>query len=252
MTYEVEYERLVARTYDSVYAVVRDASGDSAFYRSIAEESGGPLLELGCGTGRILLNSAETGIECVGLDASSEMLKVLSEKNPPGNVSLVHARIEDFDLGRRFRQITAPFRALQHLLDPKTQLAALKNIRRHLTSDGTFVFDLFDPNLAAIAVEEVPEYLDATFEYQGQEMRRYASVTRNLSAQVMAVTFRFEGENTDLVGSTRIHLRWYYRYEIEHLLARAGFSDVTFYRDFARTPWSSGGEIVAVARPQSE
>ncbi|MGI9235023.1 MAG: class I SAM-dependent methyltransferase [Woeseiaceae bacterium] len=251
MTYEVEYERLVARTYDSVYAVVRDSSGDSAFYRSMAEEIGGPLLELGCGTGRVLLDSAETGIECVGLDASNEMLEVLRGKNPPENVSLVHARIEDFELGvGRFRLVTAPFRALQHLLDPERQLAALRNVRRHLTSDGVFVFDVFDPKLAALAIAEDPEYLDATFEYQGCEMRRYVTVVKDLSTQVMALTFRFEGENLDLVGSTKIHLRWYYRYEIEHLLARAGFSDVTFFRDFVRTPWSSGGEIVGVARLQ--
>jgi ubiquinone/menaquinone biosynthesis C-methylase UbiE len=249
MTYTVEYERLVARTYDSVYAVVRDPSGDSAFYRSMADDTGGPMLELGCGTGRVLLNSAETGLECVGLDASSEMLDVLREKNPPENVTLVHGRIEDFDLGSgRFRLITAPFRAMQHLLDPQSQLAALSNIHRHLKSDGVFVFDVFDPNLAAIAVEEEPECLDATFEYQGDEMRRYVTVVRDLSTQVMTLTFRFEGENAELVGSTRFDMRWYYRYEIEHLLARAGFVDVTFFRDFARTPWRSGCEIVVVAR----
>ena len=252
MTYEVEYERLIARTYDGVYALVRDPSGDSAFYRSMAEETGGPLLELGCGTGRVLLNSAETGIECVGLDASNEMLDVLREKNPPGNVTLVHGRIENFDLGSgRFRLITAPFRAMQHLLDPQSQLAALRNIHRHLTPDGVFVFDVFDPNLAAIAVAEEPEVLDATFAYQGNEMRRYVTVVRDLSTQVMALTFRFEGENADLVGSTRFHMRWYYRYEIEHLLARAGFADITFFRDFARTTWTSGAEIVVVARRQA-
>ena len=249
MTYGVEYERLIARTYDSVYAVVRDPSGDSAFYHSMAAETGGPLLELGCGTGRVLLDSAATGVECVGLDASQEMLDVLREKNPPENVSLVHGRIEDFDLGcDRFRLITAPFRALQHLLDPHSQLAALRNIHRHLTSEGVFVFDVFDPKLDAMAVEKEPEVLDATFEYQGDEMRRYVTVARDLSTQVMALTFRFEGDNADLVGSTLFHMRWYYRYEVEHLLARAGFEDVTFYRDFARTPWSSGSEIVVVAR----
>ena len=150
------------------------------------------------------------------------MLDVLREKNPPENVTLVHGRIENFDLGSgRFRLITAPFRTMQHLLDPQSQLAALRNIHRHLTPEGVFVFDVFDPNLAAIAVEEEPEVLDATFEYQGDEMRRYATVVRDLSTQVMALTFRFEGENADLVGSTRFHMRWYYRYEIEHLLARA-------------------------------
>ena len=253
MTYDVEYERLVARTYDSIYAVIRDPSGDSAFYCSMAEEIGGPLLELGCGTGRVLLESAETGLECVGLDASKEMLDVLREKNPPENVSLVQARIEDFDLGLgRFRLITAPFRAMQHLLDPQSQLAALGNIRRHLASEGVFVFDVFDPNLAAIAVEEEPEVLDATFEYRGDEMRRYVTVVRDLSTQVMGLTFRFEGKNADLVGSARFHMRWYYRYEIEHLLARSGFTDVTFFRDFARTPWRSGSETVVVARRQAD
>ena len=251
MTYEAEYERLVARTYDSVYAVLRDSSGDSAFYRSMAEETGGPLLELGCGTGRVLLDSAETGLECVGLDASNEMLDVLREKSPPDNVSLMQGRIEDFDLGfGRFRLITAPFRAMQHLLDPESQLVALRNIHRHLASGGTFVFDVFDPNLAATAVEEEPEILDASFEYQGNEMRRYVSVVRDLSTQVMTLTCRFEGENADLVGSARFRMRWYYRYEIEHLLARAGFTNVTFFRDFVRTPWSSGNEIVVVARRQ--
>ena len=89
--------------------------------------------------------------------------------------------------------------------------------------------------------------MGATFEYQGQEMKRFASVTRDISTQVMTVTFRFESNNPDLVGSTRIYMRWFYRYELEHLLARAGFTELTFYRDFERTPWSSGGETVVVA-----
>ncbi len=253
MTYEAEYERLVARTYDNVYAVLRDPSGDAGFYRSMAEETGGPMLELGCGTGRVLLESAAAGLECVGLDASEEMLNVLREKKPPKNVTLVHSGIEDFDLGSgRFRLITAPFRTMQHLLDPESQLAALENIHRHLMPDGVFSFDVFDPNLAAIAVEEEPEILDTTFEYKGHEMRRFASVVRDLSTQVMTVTFRFEGEKPDLVGSTQVQMRWYYRYEIEHLLARAGFTDVVYFRDFVRTPWSSGNEIVVVARRQAE
>ena len=249
MTYEAEYERLVARTYDDAYAIIRDSSGDAAFYQSMAEADEGPLLELGCGTGRILLKVAETGIACVGIDASEEMLNVLSEKKPPDNVTLVHDHMETFDLGEgRFGLITAPFRVLQHLLDSPSQLAALNNIRRHLTPKGAFVFDVFDPKLARMAVNQEPEVLDARFQYQGHEMRRYTSLTRDLSTQVMTVTFRFEG-HPEFVGSTRIKMRWYYRYELEHLLGRAGFTDLTFYRDFARTSWSSGGEIVVIARP---
>ena len=69
-----------------------------------------------------------------------------------------------------------------------------------------------------------------------------------MSAQVQSVTFRYDGGPPELQGSTEIKMRWYYRYELEHLLRRAGFSELTFYRDFAKTPWTSGGEIIVVAR----
>lgn len=250
MTYQAEYERLVARTYDDAYAVIRDPSGDAAFYRFMAETQGGPLLELGCGTGRVLLEVAKTGIECVGLDASREMLRVLREKKPPDTVAVVHAHMESFDLGEgRFRLITAPFRAVQHLLDVPSQLAALNNVRRHLARGGAFAFDVFDPDLARTAVAHEPESLEATFRHQAHEVRRYTTVVRDASAQIMTVTFRFESDAPELVGSARFQMRWYYRYELEHLLDRAGFTDLTFYRDFARTPWSHGRETVVVARP---
>jgi hypothetical protein len=64
----------------------------------------------------------------------------------------------------------------------------------------------------------------------------------------MLVTFRYEGGPKELEGSTEIKMRWFYRYELEHLLQRAGFGQLTFYRDFAKTPWSAGGEIIVVAR----
>jgi|SRR5882724_7281816 len=249
MTYADHYHRLLARTYDSVYSVIRDPSGDVAFYVAQATEAGGPVLELGCGTGRILIPTARAGIECVGLDASAEMLALLREKNPPKNLQLVTGQISDFDLGvGRFRLITAPFRVLQHVLDVDAQLAALTNVRRHLAPGGAFVCDVFDPKLEIMAQLVVPEGEGSAFMHEGHSMRRYDSVRRDLSTQVQSVTFRFEGGPEELQGSTEIKMRWYYRYELEHLLQRAGFGELTFYRDFSKTPWTSGGEIIVVAR----
>jgi SAM-dependent methyltransferase len=210
------------------------------------------VLELGCGTGRVLLPIAARGIACVGLDASAEMLAVLREKDPPAHVELVYARMEDFDLGaRRFALVTAPFRALQHLLDVPTQLAALANVRRQLAPGGSFVFDLFDPKLERVALLEEAEGNAIPFRHEGRSMRRYDRVRRNPTTQVMTVTFRYQGEVPELCGETEVQLRWYYRYEIEHLLARAGFDELEFLGGFDGRPWTAGHETIVVARART-
>jgi hypothetical protein len=175
------------------------------------------------------------------------MLAVLRAKNPPPNLELREGRMEAFDLGgRRFALITCPFRAFQHLLDVDAQLAALANVRKHLAPGGAFAFDVFDPKLAWLAEPEGTERLDATFTLDGVETRRFARTRRDLAKQIMEVTFRFEPAQTD--GNTTVRLRWFYRYEIEHLLARAGFTDLTIYGAFDRRPWEPQRETVIVAR----
>ena len=249
MAYADEYERILALSYDSVYGVVRDPSGDIEFYVEQAKLTGGPILELGCGTGRILLPTANAGLSCVGLDASSEMLAVLRSKHPPENVKLVQGRIETFDFGEeRFRLVTAPFRVMQHLLDVESQLRALETIRRHLAPGGAFVFDVFDPRLDRTAILEEPERVGVVFSHEGYEMRRLEAVRRNLSTQVMTIRFRLEGGPAELQGTTEVKMRWYYRFEIEHLLARAGFTNLTFYGGFKQRPWEAGQDTVVIAK----
>ena len=243
-----EYEGVLARNYDALYGVMRDPSGDAAFYRALAEESGGPVLELGCGTGRVLLPIGALGIPCVGVDASPAMLAALRAKNPPPNLELVQESMETFDLGaRRFRLVTCPFRAFQHLLTVDAQLAALANVRKHLAPGGAFAFDVFDPKLAWIVAPGDIERLDATFVIGGVTTRRFAKTTRvDLAAQTFDVTFRFEPAN--VAGNTTVQLRWFYRYEIEHLLARVGFTELTIYGGYDRRAWRPEGDTVIVAR----
>jgi SAM-dependent methyltransferase len=250
--YTDAYDRLIARTYDAVYATVRDPSGDVAFYRELARESGGPVLELGCGTGRTLLPIADAGIACVGLDGSEEMLAVCREKiraaGTAAPVEVVPGDMRRFDLGRRFRLITIPFRAFSHLLTVEDQLACLACVRRHLEPDGRFAFDVFDPHLGVLAQGETPETLGVRFAYDGHAMERWERTTFDVTRQVLRVVMRFVGGPPELTGDVAIELRWFYRFELEHLLARAGFVGGEVYGDFARRPWSAGGEIVIVAR----
>jgi SAM-dependent methyltransferase len=242
------YARLVARHYDALNAVLRGGSQDAAFYLALARESGGPVLELGCGTGRILLPIAREGIECVGLDASREMLDVLRAKQPPPNLELAHAAMESFDLGEgRFALITIPFRAFSHLLDVPSQLASLVNARRHLAPGGRLALDVFDPKLASLARAEDAESLAVSADTPSGRVQRFDRVTRDAARQVLTLHMRFLAAAPEDCGEGELELRWFHRYELEHLLARAGFRIEALYGGFDHRAWTPGGETVIVA-----
>jgi len=249
---EEDYGASAARYYDAAYAVLRRGSADVEFYRALARESGGPTLELGCGSGRVVLPIARDGIACTGLDASTEMLEQLRHKSPPANLRLVQGRMESFDFGsERFALIYSAFRAFQHLLGVSEQLACLAAVRRHLAPRGLFAFDVFAPLLQRIALPEEPEAEDARFEIDGEEIVRYVSVRRDLATQVMDVTFRHERHRQgSVIGNdvVRTRMRYFFRYELEHLLARAGFPKARFFGGFNRRPYDYvSGETVIIA-----
>jgi len=229
-----------ARYYDGAYGVVKTLGPDAAFYRELAMSAGGPVLELGCGTGRVLLPIAAQGIACTGLDASPAMLEEFRRKPGADAVTLAGARMEDFELpGRKFSLIFSAFRAFQHLDTVEQQLACLAQVRAHLAPGGTFAFDVFNPKLESMAREADPEVLDLTFEHEGREVKRYAKVTRDRVRQVIHVTMRYvEAMATGPAKETTVHftMRWFLRFELEHLLHRAGFTEVMIHGDFDRSP----------------
>jgi SAM-dependent methyltransferase len=250
MAYPPEYEAVHARWYDATYASRR---ADAAFYRDLARETGGPILELGCGTGRVLVPMAEDGLECTGLDGSPAMLDALRAKRPPPNLRLVLAPLQAFDLGRaRFRLIFSAFRPLQHLYTVDDQLACLAAVRRHLGPDGLFAFDVFQPDLARLALAEEPEYEENRFADGDDEIVRLARVTRDVATQTQEVTMRYERRRDGAPVRSEVEhvrMRWYHRYELEHLLARAGFEVVALYGDFDRRSFDRHAtEMVFVTR----
>jgi len=247
------YGRVTARHYDEAYATLRDASGDAGFYLELARACGGPVLELGCGTGRVLLPIARAGVPCTGLDRSEGMLDALRGKSPPPNLRLVRGSVQDFDLaGERFALVTAPFRVFQHLYDVDDQLACLAAVRRHLAPGGAFAFDCFSPRLDRIALREEPEKEDARWREGDDEIVRSVSVTRDPAAQMQLVTMHYDrvrgGERVSR-ETTTFPMRWFHRFELEHLLARAGFDDRTLLGSFDRSPFGDGSlDMIWVAR----
>lgn len=247
-----EYGAAAARYYDAAHDGIRGRH-DVAFYLQRARESGGPVLELGCGTGRVLLPIARAGIPCTGLDAHVAMLDVLRAKQPPPNLQLVCAGMQDFDLGdARFALIYSAFRAFQHLYTVEEQLACLTAVRRHLAPGGRFVFDVFNPDLTRLAAHS--EDLDDGSSPDGEDrVERHIHIERDFGRQVQTVRIRYVRRRGDRVLATdeqTFDMRWYFRFELEHLLVRAGFVVDAVHGDFDGRPFDGDSpEIVLVSRP---
>src|SRR5437763_1921449 len=113
------------------------------FYVGEAERSGGPVLEIGCGTGRILLPTAARGIECWGIDLSRVMLERLAMKAAREGVQVTTFQedMRRFRLPHRFRLITVPNRAFLHMTTTEDQIAALENFRHHLAPGGRLLLN---------------------------------------------------------------------------------------------------------------
>ena len=160
---------IIAQFYD--YVVPYRSRQDVGFFVEMARQSKGPVLEIGCGTGRVLIPTARAGIDIVGLDLSSSMLSICKEKlsqepeEVKSKVRLMKADMRRFDLGQEFGLVTTPFRPFQHLTEVEDQLACLAGIYRHLCDAGMLALDLFNPHLPRLIEnkydnewEEEPEF----------------------------------------------------------------------------------------------
>ena len=250
--------------YDEVPAYI--ARKDVAFYVAEADRharSAGTVLDLGCGTGRLLLPLVRAGHRVFGVDRSPAMLRRCAEKlaREPAEVrsraGLLEGDVREFEVPRSgFGLAIAPFRILQHLTTVDDQLHCLATVRRHLAPNGRFAFDVFNPNFALMAKDRSAETED-TPERQlpdGRFFRRAFKVLRvHWVEQVNDVELIYYvragggGEVTRVVQA--FSMRWYNVPELEHLLVRAGFTVEATYGDFDRSPLRDGtAEIVVVAR----
>jgi SAM-dependent methyltransferase len=237
----------LAQFYDADYHAINYTS-DIQFYVDMAVESGGPVLEMGCGTGRILLPTARAGVEIEGSDLSRGMLDALRgklEQEPPEvrrRVRLTEGDCRSLDLGRRFALVTAPFRVAQILLGRDDQRAWLGNVRRHLRPGGVLCFDVFQPNFAFLANPGGPNLdLDRTDPATGRRTRRYSRIWPHNPLQTMDVEMHWVVE--DAAGGAvadlteRFPMRWYTRAELENLLELEGFRVLDCWGSFQREPF---------------
>jgi len=214
--------------YDIVYSWYHD---DLAFYRDLAKASPGPVLEAACGTGRILIPTAQAGVDIDGFDLEPAMIARLKAKASAAELKLrvVVADMRDFTMPRRYGLITIPFRAFMHLSTTEDQIRALRCIREHLEPRGSLVMNLFYPNHAYIAEHRDQRMLEREIVHPvtGHPIalwstQRYDLVRQTLFADREVIETPEDGQ--PVTHHYRFTLRWVYRFEMELLLRAAGFT----------------------------
>jgi len=155
MTSNDPYQFLV-RYYDLQNA---DLTEDLPFWLELAQQRQGPIVELGCGTGRVLLQLAREGHAVVGVDRSAAMLtraraRLDSRPELRNHIELILQDFTALDLKRAFELVLMPFNTFAHLLTRAEQSAALQSIQRHLEPGGWFAFDLPNPAEVYAAARE--------------------------------------------------------------------------------------------------
>ena len=162
-----EYFDATAEFYDAQYG---DDLGDSEFYRELAVEADGPVLEVGCGTGRIYLDLLREGVDADGIDVSEEMLAVLREKAAEEGLDpqVWRADVTEFEPPREYALAMVPFRAFLHLLTVEDQLAALSNLHDALEPRGKLALNFFVPNPEVVEAF-YGEWQEEAIVYEGEE-----------------------------------------------------------------------------------
>jgi len=222
-----------------------------------ARQTGGPILELGVGTGRLALPLAQAGYTVAGVDHSPGMLAIARVRLAAfgEQVRLQQGDFRHFDLGQTFALAYCGFNSFLHLIETEDQLAALRCWRRHLRPDGMLVLDIYNPDLARLAAADGSFALADRWDDPagGRVIYKLFASEVDFAAQVVLLhTFYDAVDAAGQVQRTVAHktTRLLFRRELALLLAQAGFQQVRYFGDYDLSPWESGSpRILAAARP---
>lgn len=256
--------KVLARHYDSASQALKTLK-DLPFYVDLARKSRGPVLELACGTGRVLLPIAREGIEIEGVDSSPAMLGVLRERLEREKAE-VRARVELHSgdmrtcrLNRRFALVTIPFRPMQHMYAVADQVAALENAAEHLEDDGRLAFDVFFPrfDLLVAGLNEEKEELHWTEEASGRVVRRsfrkewFDKIHQNFGGAFVVRTY--EGEKLVREETEPVKLGYYTYPHLQAVFLLAGLEVIEEYGSWQKAPLDNDAtEMIFVLRKNGE
>ena len=225
----------IAWLYDSWSRTVRE---DVSFYVEEALAAGGPVVELGVGTGRIAVSVALAGVPVIGVDSSDEMLRVCRSTAASAGVEpALDLRIGDYcapPIAERVRLVIVPFRAYLHLLDDESRHVALRAAYDLLVPGGRLAFDVFAPS-----AEDIEET-------DGRWLEREPGIFERADwfPEARRLVLSVRGE----LAESSMELAWLPPDDWRTALETAGFEIEALYGWFDRRPYRGGEDQIWLAR----
>ena len=226
------------------------------WFGALARRTGGPILELGCGTGRIAVPIAQDGHHVVGLDRSAAMLERAERRSRRANVEVrwVEGDMRAFSFNEAFALVFVAFNSFL-MLDPDDRWACLARVREHLAPRGRVAIDVFqpDPEIVAGLDGGVIDEWERVDPETGRAVRKFSSSQANVDG----VTQRFWHDETDDDGCVRrvggtMTLHYLYRREAELLFSEAGFNIETLHGDYDGTPADARSRKLLIVAKRKE
>ena len=235
---DIGYSGLAAELYDLWWA--EKTLEDEAFYRKMLEQCPGLALEVGCGTGRLLLPYLQAGLEVEGVDCAPEMLAICQQKAEREGLRpiLYEQFMQDLDLPQRYKTIYIPFRSFQLMSDRDDALKSLQNFHTHLEAKGQLLISTGIPweSLAVTNQGTWKIYQTAIRPSDGATVLCSGTTRADRIEQVQTHWNRYEIYKQGRLVETEIKVsksRWYFKHEFVLMLEKIGFHDVSTYGDCA-------------------
>lgn len=228
----MEYEGVVASTYD---LLVPQDLGDVEFFRRAIVEGGEPALEIGCGTGRLLLPYLQAGLDVDGVDSSAEMLRICRRKAEERRLQprLYQQFMQSLDLARRYRTLYVPACSLMLLTWIEDAKNALERFHRHLAPGGRLIVPLFLPWKTDVAAEAAPPG-EWRLRREHPTVRCWEQASYDFAAQIKSIRLRYE--LPDRTEELEMALRWYTQQQFGGMLREAGFGEIQTVRGYSAEP----------------
>ena len=234
--------------------ILKDIPYGFDFYVTLAREATGPVLDVACGTGRILLPSLQAGLDIEGLDLFEPMLRTLRAKAAELGLSprLHQSDMSKFSVPRQFALIIIPFNAFIHNMTQESQLSCLSCCREHLLPGGMLAFDTYFPSLEIVGSPQNTRVMEGELPHPvtGSPMRMYDTRNFDRVAQVQHSLNELEvlaaDGSVETVYRSQSSVRYIYKHEMELLLRVAGFASWEISGDFSGRPLTQENDALVV------